>query len=161
MAPQKIILRITPKTWVRVTQKDRIFFRIPRDKLRPDGLKRLLRIEAYNDYKLNLSAEAKRLGFVLPEIGAGVVFFVPCPRTWSKKKKRKHHGQFMQSRPDLKNLLSAFEDSIMSEDKGIAWYSHLGKRWVDAETGWIEITIFDPTKLFIEPASVEGDNRLL
>lgn len=148
-------------TWVRVTANDRIFFRIPRNKLRPSGLKRLLRLEKYNDYKLNLAAEAKRVGFSLPEVGAGVVFFIPCPRTWSKKKKRKYHGSFHQSRPDLKNLLSAFEDSLMAEDKGIAYYSHLGKRWVDSETGWIEITIYDPTKLYLQPPSIGGGNRLL
>lgn len=158
---KRIILDITAQTWVRVTANDRIFFRIPRDKLRPSGLKRLLRIERYNDYKLRLAAEAKRKNFQLPYVGAGVIFYVPTPRSWSKKKKREFHGKWHNSRPDLKNLLSAWEDSLMSEDKEIAYYTHLGKRWVNAEEGWIEITITDPSRIFIEPPSKEGDNRLL
>src|SRR3982751_6483272 len=107
----KYVFEITPATWVRVTANDRIFFLIPKDKLRPPGLKRLLRIEKYNDYKLNVSAEAKRLGFTLPAVGAGIMFYVPCPRSWTKKKKRLHHGAFHDKKPDLSNLLKAFEDS--------------------------------------------------
>lgn len=157
---KKFKLSITPQTWVRVTQKDKIFFRIPRDKLRPSGLKRRMRIERYNEYKVNVSAESKRVGFVLPEVGAGLLFYVPVPKSWSKKKKRMYHGTFHQSRPDLKNLLQAFEDSLMTEDKGIAYYTHLGKLWVNEEAGWIEITVTDPSKIFIMPPT-EGDNRLL
>src|SRR5712675_51407 len=139
MASTKIILRINPQTWVRVTQKDKIFFRIPFDKLHHRGQLRKLRIQKYNDYKLDLSAEAKRTGFVLPDIGAGIMFYVPVPPSWSKKKKRLHHGMFHASMPDLKNFLQAFEDSLRVQDKGIAFYSYLGKRWVNADTGWIEV----------------------
>jgi len=143
-----------------VTANDRIFFRIPRDKLRPSGLKRLLRIEKYNDYKTSLAAEAKLKKFALPNIGAGITFFIPVPRSWSKKKKKQYHGQFHMSRPDLKNLLSSFEDSLMSEDKTICHYSHLCKRWVNAEIGWIEIVVFNPSSIYISPP-VEGVNSLL
>jgi Holliday junction resolvase RusA-like endonuclease len=161
VATNKIILKISPRTWVRVTKNDRIFFRIPIDKLRPSGLKRRLRIEAYNEYKLSVAAEAKRVHFTLPDIGAGIIFYVPVPKSWSKKKKKLHHGSFHHSRPDLKNLLQAFEDSLLSEDKTIAYYTHLGKRWVNAEQGWIEITIKDSSRIYLEPPSIEGDNRLL
>ena len=157
---KKTILNITPRTWVRVTQRDKIFFRIPRDKLRPPGLKRLLRIESYNDYKLNLASEASKQHFILPEIGAGIIFFIPVPKSWSNKKKKQYHGTFHQSRPDLKNLLSAFEDSLMKEDKQIAFYSHLGKRWVNQDAGWIEITMCNPKKLYLPPPG-EEDDRLL
>jgi hypothetical protein len=57
---QKVItFNINPETHVRATQGDRIYFKIPRDKLRPPGLKRLLRLEKYNNYKSSLSALAK------------------------------------------------------------------------------------------------------
>lgn len=158
---KKIVLKITPKTWVRVTANDRWFFRIPFDKLKPSGQKRKLRLEAYNQYKIDLLAEAKRLNFQLPYIGAGVIFCVPVPKSWSQKKKKLHHGKWHNSRPDLKNLLSAFEDALMSEDKEIAYYSHLGKVWVNAEEGWIEVRLFDSSRIFIEPPSVEGENSLL
>lgn len=154
-------MRVNPATWVRVTANDSIFFKIPRNKLFPAGLKRLLRLERYNNWKISVLAEAKRLGFSLPEIGAGVTFFIPVPKSWSKKKKKLHHGQFHQSKPDLSNLLKAWEDALLVEDKQIAHYTHLGKRWVDATEGWIEVIITDPTQLFIEPPSIEGESRLL
>jgi len=139
---KKVTLSITPQTHVRATQGDSIFFRIPREKLRPSGLKRLLRLERYNNYKLELGAEAKRKGFSMPPIGCSITFIIPVPKSWSKKKKKLHHGRFHQSKPDLDNLLKAFMDSLMAEDKQIA-HIELSKRWVDFEIGWIEISYKD------------------
>ena len=85
---KKFILNINPQTHVRATQGDSVFFRIPRDKLRPSGLKRLLRLERYNNYKLELGAESKAKGFTMPPIGCSITFYIPTPRTWSKKKKK-------------------------------------------------------------------------
>lgn len=137
---RKIILNITPQTFVRTTVNDRWFFRIKRENLRPPGLKRLLRIERYNDYKLSLLAEAKRKQFTLPASGFSITFYIPVPLSWSKKKKKQHHGLLHQSTPDLDNLAKAFFDSIVQEDKFVAQYS-LCKRWVDFPDGWIEILI--------------------
>ena len=64
----KIILNITPQTHVRATQGDSVFFRIPREKLRPQGLKRLQRLERYNQYKVDLSAEAKKKNFIFANL---------------------------------------------------------------------------------------------
>lgn len=138
---KKYILNVTPQTFIRTTANDRVFFRIPRRLLRPPGLKRLLRIERYNEYKIAVSAEAKRQQFKIPATGAGITFFIPCPKTWSAKKKKQYHGTFNQSTPDLDNYLKAFIDSLVSEDKYIAHYAYLEKRWVDFDSGWIEITI--------------------
>jgi Holliday junction resolvase RusA-like endonuclease len=104
---RKVILNITPQTHVRATQGDSIFFRIPRDKLRPAGLKRLLRLERYNNYKLDLSAEAKRKSFIMPPVGTSITFVIPVPPSWSKKKKKLYHGRFHQSKPDIDNLQKA------------------------------------------------------
>jgi Holliday junction resolvase RusA-like endonuclease len=139
---KKVILNITPQTHVRATQGDSVFFRIPREKLRTPGLKRLLRLERYNNYKIDLGAEAKRKGFSMPPIGCSITFFIPVPPSWSKKKKKLHHGRFHQSKPDLDNLLKAFMDSLMAEDKQIA-HIELSKRWIDFESGWIEISYKD------------------
>ena len=147
----KYLLNVTPQTYVRATQGDKVFFRIPRANLRPAGLKRLLRLERYNDYKLNLLAESKLKQFDLPAEGAAVTFYVPMPRSWSKKKKKQYHGRLHQSKPDLSNLLKAFEDSLLAEDKFIAHYATLCKRWVDFEAGWIEIDIIPPTEVTIVP----------
>jgi Holliday junction resolvase RusA-like endonuclease len=152
---QKVILNITPQTHVRATQGDSIFFRIPREKLRPSGLSRLLRLEKYNQYKIDLLAEAKSKSFVMPPQGASITFFIPVPASWSKKKKKQHHGMLHQSKPDLDNLLKAFGDSLISEDKYIAHYGELSKRWVDFETGWIQIEITEPTEVLITPPTKE------
>lgn len=127
---------------LRTTQNDRIFFRIPRDKLRPEGLKRLLRIERYNNYKVELLAEAKRKKFTLPPCGLSVTFYFPMPKTWSKKKRKVYHSTPMQSRPDIDNILKGFFDSLVSEDKHIANIT-ASKRWVDFPSGWIECSLID------------------
>ena len=129
----KFVLNITPQTHVRATKGDSVFFRIPRDKLRPAGLKRLLRLEKYNQYKIDLLAECKRKGFSIPAEGTSIMFFVPLPKSWSKKKRKQYHGTLHQSKPDLSNLLKSFEDAICVEDKYIAHYSEVCKRWVDFE----------------------------
>jgi len=136
----KTILKITPQTHVRATQGDRIFFRIPREKLRPPGLARLKRLEKYNQYKVDLSAIAKQQRFSLPEQGGHVVFYIPVPKTWKKYKKEHMHLQLHQSKPDIDNLAKAMFDSLFAEDKCIADI-RLTKKWVNAEDGWIEIDI--------------------
>lgn len=141
---RKIILNISPETHVRATQGDRVFFKIPRDKLRPAGLKRLKRLEKYNRYKISLLAEAKRMRFVLPEQGAAVTFFIPVSKSWPKWKKEKMHMQLHQEKPDWDNLAKAMGDSLLIEDKHIASIM-ITKRWVNQTTGWIEIMISDPT----------------
>ena len=131
---QKVILNITPQTHVRATQGDSIFFRIPREKLRPSGLSRLLRLEKYNQYKVDLLAESKAKAFVMPPQGASITFFIPVPASWSKKKKKQHHGMLHQSKPDLDNLLKAASDCLV--EAGIIDDSkceHIEARWVQSE----------------------------
>jgi Holliday junction resolvase RusA-like endonuclease len=153
---RKYIFNVTPQTFIRTTVNDRIFFRIKREYLRPAGLKRLLRIERYNNYKLEIAAEAKKKQFKMPAIGAGITFFIPVPKSWSNKKKKQYHGSFNQSTPDLDNYLKALIDSLVSEDKYIAHYSYLAKRWVNFDIGWIEIIVDEnETMLQIQPPAKE------
>jgi len=142
VAVKKIIFQITPQTHVRATQGDSIYFRIPKDKLRPAGLKRRLRLERYNEYKLAIAALAKERHFVMPAFGCFFKFFIPCPKSWSGVKRKRHHFTFHQARPDLDNLLKAVMDGLMREDKEIA-HLQVAKYWVDFPEGWIEIEIDD------------------
>lgn len=134
---RKVTFKITPQTAVRATQGDRVFFRIPRDKLRPAGLKRLLRLEKYNNYKIELSALAKQKRFNPPEQGGHLIFYLPVPKSWKEYKKKEMHMKLHQSKPDWDNLSKAFFDSLMSEDKYIADV-RVTKRWVNQEEGYIE-----------------------
>ena len=141
---KKLIFDITPQTFVRATTGDRIFFRIPRNKLRPAGLKRLLRLERYNQYKVDVNAIAKAKKFEMPEQGAHITYYIPVPKSWKKYKKEEMHMKLHQSTPDIDNLTKALFDSLMAEDKHIADI-HVTKRWVNQEKGWIEININTPT----------------
>lgn len=141
--PRKIILNITPQTNVRATQGDKVFFRIPRENLRPPGLKRLKRLERYNQYKVDLRACALEKRFEIQPQGCSFRFYIPMPKTWSKKKRAIMHFKLHQQKPDIDNLMKAVFDSMLSEDKGIAHFEAV-KFWVDFPTGWIEIVTVDP-----------------
>ena len=139
----KVVFQITPLTHVRATQGDRVFFRIPRDQLRPPGLKRLKRLERYNEYKISLSALAKAQHFRPPEQGGHLVFYIPVSKSWRKHKKESMHLMLHQEKPDWDNLAKAFFDSLMSEDKHIADI-RVTKKWVNQESGWIEFIVDQP-----------------
>lgn len=141
--PKKVVFDITPQTFVRATTGDRIFFKIPRDKLRPPGLKRLLRLERYNQYKIDICALAKMKDFEFPEQGAHVTFYIPMPKSWRKNKRALHHMRIHQQTPDVDNLAKALLDGMLADDRHIADI-HITKKWVDAEKGWIEIIINTP-----------------
>src|ERR1700761_4901347 len=123
MPGKKIILNITPQTYQRLTQRDKIWFRIPESQLRPDGLKRKRKIERFNEYKVSVLALAKEKHFQLPYQGTAIKFCIPMPKGWPKWKKKLMHGKLHGYRPDLSNLLKALEDSLFTEDKLIAHYS--------------------------------------
>lgn len=142
-AKQLYRFEISPQTAIRCTQGDRIFFRIPRTDLRPAGLKRLLRLERYNQYKQDLLALSKQKGFTFPYQGAHIKFFVPVPRSWSKKKKAAYHLKLHMGRPDVDNMLKGVFDSLFSEDKYIADV-RVTKFWVDFEAGWIDVEVSEP-----------------
>jgi Holliday junction resolvase RusA-like endonuclease len=137
---KKYILYITPETHVRATQSDKIFFQIPEDKLLPSGLRRKKRLMKYNNYKVALFEASREAGFIMPDFGARVTFYIPVSASWSNKKKLAHHMMPHQLKPDLDNLIKAMKDSIMQEDKGV-WNYSLSKRWVNDKTGYIEIIV--------------------
>lgn len=133
---------ITPQTHVRATQGDRVFFRIPREKLRPAGLKRLIRLERYNEYKFTLGGIAKQKRFTPPHQGGWLIFYIPVSKSWKKYKKAEMHMKLHQNKPDWDNLAKAFFDSLLSEDMHISDV-RVTKKWVNQETGWIEFIYGD------------------
>ncbi len=137
-------LNITPRTHIRATVGDKILFKIPRDKLRNAGLKRLIRLEKYNEYKINLASQASAKQFVPVEQGMHIVFYLPVAKSWKKYKQKQMHLQLHQNRPDIDNLAKSFLDSLLQEDKHIADI-RFTKRWVNQEKGYIDIFISTPT----------------
>lgn len=140
---KKVTFEINPQTHVRATQGDRILFRIPRNRLRPASLKRLERLEKYNDYKISLYSLSKTKGFVPPEQGGHLIFYIPVPKSWKEYKKNDMHMKLHQSTPDWDNLSKAFFDSILDEDKYVADV-RVTKRWVNNENGWIDFLYYLP-----------------
>jgi Holliday junction resolvase RusA-like endonuclease len=140
---KKITLNITPVSAIRTVQGDRIFFRIPRDKLRPAGLARLLRIERYNNYKVSLLALAKQQRFTPAEQGMHITFYLPVPASWRKHKKERMHMILHGNRPDWDNLAKGFFDGLLAEDSKIADV-RVTKKWVNQDHGYIEVVFGIP-----------------
>lgn len=68
--------------------------------------------------------------------GATVIFYLPMPKSWSKKKKESMIGKGHQQKPDVDNLLKAVMDAVLKEDCRI-YDIHSKKFW--AEKGGIQI----------------------
>lgn len=66
-----------------------------------------------------------------------IIFYVPMPKSWSKKKKALNDGQCHTSKPDLDNMLKALFDALYGDDSHIHTLNKLQKKW--AYKGAIEI----------------------
>jgi Holliday junction resolvase RusA-like endonuclease len=65
-----------------------------------------------------------------------IIFYLPMPKSWSKKKRTEMNGTYHDQKPDIDNLAKAFMDAFGSEDKHVA-ILHAEKYW--AEKGYIEL----------------------
>ena len=131
-------LMIKPQTQVRSTQGDSVFFRIPRDKLLPAGLKRLKRLERYNKYKLDLFEAAQDANFELPSDYFHVTFYIPFGKSARKNFKLDNNMRPHRKMPDVDNLWKAFQDALRKRDQ-VIWDVRATKVWIDHPTGYIQI----------------------
>ena len=101
-----------------------------------------------NNYKLVLQQAAKEAGIVVAggPLTVGLVFYLPMPASWSKKKR----GAMLHSphcqKPDLDNLAKAVLDGlqpVIGDDCRVWQFGVLRKLW--AEHGGIGITIEELT----------------
>lgn len=76
-----------------------------------------------------------KYGEELPD-SVRLVFHIPMPKSWSKKKRLTLDGQPHQQKPDIDNLVKAVLDALLVDDSGV-WSVSAEKRW--SETGAIEI----------------------
>ena len=108
---------VTPNTKPRMTRADKW-------KQRPC-------VVQYRTFKDTLRLECKRVGLknLQPQLES-LIFHIPMPESWSKKKKLEMEGKPHQQSPDLDNLVKGFWDAILEQDNYI--YSirgELGKYW--------------------------------
>jgi len=68
-----------------------------------------------------------------------IKFFMPMPKSWSKKKKIQMSGQPHTPKPDLDNLLKAIMDAVLKEDSIIHSLCNIQKVWSDESHGYIKI----------------------
>ena len=129
---------IKPQTQVRSTQGDAVLFRIPEDKLRPEGLKRKKRLERYNNYKRDLFDVAQDNDFLIPDGFFKLTFFVPIPKSYKKHQRIDLHLRPHQVMPDVDNFLKAFLDALKRRDQSVH-HLELQKVWIDHPTGFIQI----------------------
>ena len=62
--------------------------------------------------------------------GTHIIFHIPMPKSFSKKKKRMLKNTFHQQKPDIDNILKAFLDSLFNNDS-VVCDLRISKLWSD------------------------------
>ena len=101
---------ITPMAKPRMTRADKW-------KQRPAVLK----YRAYKD-------EIRLRQVSVPESGARIIFVIPMPASWSKKKRQSMNGMPHRQRPDIDNLHKGLLDALFTEDCQV-WDHWITKVW--------------------------------
>lgn len=91
-------------------------------------------VAKYWAYKDEILSQLK--GFVLPESNFRIVFYLPMPKSWSKKEKAAMMNKPHKQTPDADNCLKSLQDILCKEDKGI-WDVRITKLW--SNKGQIDI----------------------
>lgn len=106
-------VEVTPVPKPRMTQSDRW-------KKRPAVVR-------YYQYKDDLVFEALAQGFVLSD-EVELDFYLPMPKSWSKKKQAEMDGKPHQAKPDIDNMAKAVMDALLDEDSHV-WSLRARKFW--------------------------------
>ena len=120
LVSNNFMLNIDPCPKPRMTQKD---------KWNPSEA-----AQRYFNWKDDLNRIAHEIGMPLELPGEiqSIIFMVPMPKSWSKKKKNAMYGKLNHQVPDIDNYLKAFMDALCPEDSHIALIKGpLGKYWND------------------------------
>jgi Holliday junction resolvase RusA-like endonuclease len=107
--------KVCPCTAPRMTQRDK-WLTPPRECVRK-----------YFAFKTEIQWTAKKIGYELTPI-LNILFIIPMPETWSKKKKNEMVNEPHIQRPDRDNLLKAFQDAFGIDD-GFVWDGRTSKIW--------------------------------
>ncbi len=66
----------------------------------------------YLEYKDNLKAHGEKVGFIMPQDAFFMWFFMPMPKTWTKKKKLAMAFKLHKNKKDTDNLSKAIKDAL-------------------------------------------------
>lgn len=119
---------IDPQPAIRMNRGDKSIFRIPEHRLTKKVLDRRKVVRRYLDYKTTLKKLSLEHKYELTE-ELSVVFVMPMPKSWSRKKRIEMNGKPHQQKPDLDNLLKAFKDAMIDEDSFVHSYQRVSKIW--------------------------------
>jgi Holliday junction resolvase RusA-like endonuclease len=64
----------------------------------------------------------------IPESNARIIFYLPMPDSWSKKKKEQMLGKPHQQKPDIDNLVKGILDATYKDDSTV-WDIKAAKYW--------------------------------
>ena len=113
---------------------------VPKPRMnRSDAWKKRPCVVRYWEYKDKLVEIAKEFDFKLNSGILSVEFYIPMPKSWSVKKKSRMVFQPHTQRPDLDNLIKAFQDCLLEEDSHIHTFYNVSKKW--SGTGCIIVNV--------------------
>ena len=69
-------------------------------------------LEKYFQYKDNLAAHGEKIGFIMPQDAFFLWFFMPMPKSWTKKKKAAMAFKLHKNKKDTDNLSKAIKDAL-------------------------------------------------
>jgi len=67
-----------------------------------------------------------------------LIFYIPMPISWGKKKRSAMEYEPHQQKPDIDNLEKGFLDAFL-EDDSVVWHLNTYKYWTDDPIGSIEV----------------------
>jgi hypothetical protein len=74
----------------------------------------------YFEYKEDLKLHGEKIGFIMPQDGFFMWFFMPMAKTWTKKKKREMAFKLHKNKKDTDNLSKAIKDALAPRKSNFA-----------------------------------------
>lgn len=84
--------------------------------------------DRYWELKAQMKQIAEGYKFTLPESNYHMIFYIPMPDSWPKKKKLEMDGQPHKQKPDKDNLEKGVLDALCKEDSYV-WDGRVTKYW--------------------------------
>ncbi len=109
----EITFPISPMGKPRMTQRDK--------------WKKRTVIQRWYEFKDSINAIAASEGYAVAD-RLDIVFYIPMPKSWSKKKKTEMYAKPHQQRPDIDNMIKGFMDALCQEDSYV-WAVNAEKFW--------------------------------